>query len=115
MTILRDPVTDRTVYYKALGTKIRERREIFGLTQAELGGAVGLSRTSVTNIEQGRQRLLLDQFDAICRALGASTADLLTSTSSSIVQVLSTSEELDSLPSVKSFLLSVRQGTGSAT
>jgi len=40
-----------------LGAFIRELRLAHGYTQAQLGEFVGLSRTSVTNIENGRQTI----------------------------------------------------------
>jgi transcriptional regulator with XRE-family HTH domain len=40
------------------------------LTQGELADAIGLARTSVTNIEQGRQRISVENMFAIFDALG---------------------------------------------
>lgn len=55
--------------YEILGARIKTRREELGLRQEDLAASIGLSRTSVTNIERGRQRLFLDQFAEICRVL----------------------------------------------
>lgn len=41
-----------------------------GLTQAELAARVGLERTSITNIEGGRQVLTATTINAIAAALG---------------------------------------------
>lgn len=60
----------------ALGERIRTRRES-KMTQAELAERIGLSRTSVTNIERGRQRLLVDQLVEIAKTLSVSPAELL--------------------------------------
>ena len=38
---------------------------------------MGLSRTAITNIECGRQRLLVDQLVEIARTIGVPPADLL--------------------------------------
>ena len=43
--------------YRQIGAQIRDRRQALGLSQTQLGKAVGLLRTSITNIEAGRQRL----------------------------------------------------------
>ncbi len=59
-----------------LGRRIRAARE-GKLTQAQLGASVGLSRTAITNIECGRQRLLVDQLVEIARTIGVPPADLL--------------------------------------
>lgn len=53
------------------------RQRLDGMTQAELGRRIGLSRTSVTNIEQGRQRVSLHQFLNIASALEVAPEALL--------------------------------------
>lgn len=63
-------------FYAALGAAVRERRDQLGLTQTQLSERVGLSRTSITNIERGNQRLLADQLLAVATSLGV-TADVL--------------------------------------
>lgn len=42
--------------YEAIGKRLKELREANDLTQADLARTLGLERTSVTNIERGRQR-----------------------------------------------------------
>jgi transcriptional regulator with XRE-family HTH domain len=68
---------DRARFYAELGSKLRATREAKGLRQAELAEAVGISRTSLTNIECGRQRVLVDQLAVICGKLGTSPAELI--------------------------------------
>jgi transcriptional regulator with XRE-family HTH domain len=58
------------VLYQAFGRLLRLHREKRkGLTQEKLGLLVGLSRTSITNIEKGRQHVALHQLFAIAEAL----------------------------------------------
>lgn len=52
-------MNDLKSFYSGVGRLIRAQRERRGLTQEALAGGVHLTRTSVTNIEKGRQRLLL--------------------------------------------------------
>ena len=47
------------------------------MTQEQLGELIGLSRTSVTNIERGRQHVSLHHIFAIAEALKVSPAALL--------------------------------------
>ena len=47
------------------------------MTQAELARRIGLSRTSVTNIEQGRHHVSLEQFLSIAMMLDAAPEALL--------------------------------------
>lgn len=61
----------------AVGAKIRLIREALGLTQDEVASRVGLNRTSVTNIEAGRQRLLLSDIETFSRSLGTTPKNLL--------------------------------------
>jgi transcriptional regulator with XRE-family HTH domain len=63
--------------HAAVGARIRLMRETLGLTQTDLAKRVNLKRASVTNIEIGRQRLLLNGIEDFARALGTSPKHLL--------------------------------------
>jgi transcriptional regulator with XRE-family HTH domain len=56
--------------HEALGQQIRALRRMRGVTQRALAQRVGLSRTSVTNIELGRQPVTVEMFYRITAALG---------------------------------------------
>jgi transcriptional regulator with XRE-family HTH domain len=68
---------DQERLYEALGKAIRARREALDLTQSEVSDSVGMSRGSVTNIECGRQSLLVDQLYKFAEALKTTPTDLL--------------------------------------
>jgi transcriptional regulator with XRE-family HTH domain len=70
--------------YQAVGQRIRRVREERRFTQAELAELVSLSRTSITNIEQGRQKLLLHTLYDIAAALTVKPSELLPSGRSSV-------------------------------
>ncbi|EKS34476.1 helix-turn-helix domain-containing protein [Afipia broomeae] len=91
-------------FYTKLGDSIRRRREELRLTQAELGESLGLSRTSVTNIERGRQRLLIDQFQGLCKALGVSMETLLADIDAETRPVVRQPSELRRMPTVTAYL-----------
>lgn len=91
-------------FYEDLGRAIRARREALEITQAELGERIGLSRTSVTNIECGRQRLLIDQFCRMAEVLGCDREDLLAFPSAEARAKTRPANPLASLPSVASFV-----------
>lgn len=63
--------------YRLFGSRVRALREERKVTQDELARRVDLSRTSITNIERGRQRVLLHQMMEIATALDASPGDLV--------------------------------------
>ena len=61
----------------SVGIRIRMIRETLGLSQGDLAKRVGLQRVSVTNIEVGRHRLLLDGIERFATALGTTPKHLL--------------------------------------
>ena len=62
--------------YVWVGQQVRERRE-GKFTQAELASLLGLSRTSVTNLERGQQRIPLHLLLRLAEALDCEMAQLL--------------------------------------
>jgi transcriptional regulator with XRE-family HTH domain len=64
--------------YPAIGTLLREAREQRGLIQIQVAKAVGLTRSSIANIERGTQRLPLHNWVGLCQTLGVDPADVIT-------------------------------------
>jgi len=69
-------MTKPNLFYKQVGENIRAKRKQLGLSQDGLAKAVGLKRPSMSNIEKGRQNILLHTFCDIAETLN-STADTL--------------------------------------
>lgn len=63
--------------YKRLGEFCVRRRKALGWTQQELADRMGLVRSSIANIETGRQRLLLHDALALMFILGSEDATQL--------------------------------------
>jgi len=63
--------------YRRFGQRLRSTRIRRSVSQQKLADAIGLQRTSVTNIERGHQRVLLHTVAACARALHVSPAALL--------------------------------------
>jgi len=68
--------------YARLGRDVRRLRKLQKLTQAELAQRLDrdgqrLGRTSIANIESGKQRVMLHVFLELAEALGVDPADLL--------------------------------------
>jgi DNA-binding XRE family transcriptional regulator len=99
---------DRDQFYFQLGMKLRSKREKAGLTQADLAGAIGISRTSLTNMECGKQRLLVDQLAIICRELEIDPSELIPLDQPA--QKLKRAELAD-IPVVANFLQTVTGGS----
>lgn len=68
---------DESSIYAALGELVREHRQGQGISQDALGKRIGLSRASVANIENGRQRIPLHHLYRIAEALGVNAHTLL--------------------------------------
>lgn len=60
-----------------LGARVRRLRLERNISQAQLAEAIGMARTSITNIEVGRQGLVTPSFINIALYLGVEMADLL--------------------------------------
>ncbi len=58
------------------GYHLKQLRNDRCITQSELANKMGISRTALTNIEAGRQRISLNQLHAIASALNISIKDL---------------------------------------
>lgn len=56
--------------YEEIGRRIRAFRKDRGLTQGDLGAAVGLMRSSMANVEVGKQRTPLHTLITIAQCLG---------------------------------------------
>lgn len=62
--------------YKFIGKKIQAFRKKAGFTQSKLADVVSLDRSSITNIEKGRQKMLIHTAYDLAAALGIAPADL---------------------------------------
>ena len=66
-----------STFYESFGRLLQASRDRRGLTQSVLAKRVGLSRTSIANIETGRQRVPLHMLQVFASALGLEPAALL--------------------------------------
>lgn len=85
-------------FYASIGRNIREARQVFnniGMTQEELAERLELTRTSVTNIEKGTQRVPLHKLIEISRTLQIELDELLPELRPTSME----SDPLDGLPS----------------
>jgi transcriptional regulator with XRE-family HTH domain len=98
------------LFNEQLGRLIRNNRT-GKMTQAELGERIGLSRTAVTNIECGRQRLLVDQLVEIADALGVAAAELLPNVSSRAARQSDSSLPITQMPTVERWIKAVKRLT----
>jgi transcriptional regulator with XRE-family HTH domain len=69
------PATDS--FYQRLGARIRDRRRAKRITQEAMATHMGLTRTSIVNIEKGRQHLAVHQLVRMSDLLGCPPGDLI--------------------------------------
>jgi len=63
--------------YQILGERIKEKREGLNLSQAELSDKINMGRSSISNIEKGKQQTPLHIIYDICRILNIDIQSLL--------------------------------------
>ena len=68
---------DQNALYAQVGQSVQRLRRARKLTQQALGEKVRLSRTSITNIEKGRQKVLVHTLAELAQVLNASVAELM--------------------------------------
>lgn len=68
--------TEERLYHK-VGLALAEARLALNMTQAKLAQKVRMSRSSVANIESGRQRLSLHQLFILAKALKVAVTAIL--------------------------------------
>ncbi|MDP9474222.1 MAG: helix-turn-helix domain-containing protein [Actinomycetota bacterium] len=99
--------------YTTIGERLRRRRVETNTTQAQLADEVGVLRTSVTNIEAGRQKLPLHLLYKLCAALDVEvsyvlpTVEQVGETPTATVEVDGVSEQLT--PRLVEFLRSLKE------
>jgi transcriptional regulator with XRE-family HTH domain len=64
-------------FYRRLGEQVRDQRRRRGLTQEALSALWNLDRTTVVNIEKGRQRISVYQLVALANHLGCPPQEFL--------------------------------------
>lgn len=104
---------DEWALYRHIGGRLRQVRGEMGVTQEQLAGAVGVLRTSITNIEAGKQKPPLHLLYRICATLGIEMTSVLPANN----DVISTEDELVDVeglgepvtPRLAEFLKSVRE------
>ena len=64
-------------FYRQFGQLMRRARKDADLSQEEVADAIGLTRTSISNIENGRQKVLLHTYGKLLQILKLELAPLI--------------------------------------
>lgn len=70
-------MTDPEIVLRIIGSRVRTRRKLHNMNQEDLSKKLKLTRSSVANIETGRQNLGIRRLVQIADALKCDIADLL--------------------------------------
>ncbi|MGB6298877.1 MAG: helix-turn-helix domain-containing protein [Rivularia sp. (in: cyanobacteria)] len=70
-------MVDSQEFYLEVGNRVRQARQKIGMSQEALASLVSLTRTSVTNIEKGRQKFLVHTLMDLASALQVEPETLL--------------------------------------
>lgn len=62
-----------------IAKRIQDLRQKANLTQEELASKVGLSRVTITSIEQGKRKIAVAELSKFCEVFGCSYTDILSS------------------------------------
>jgi transcriptional regulator with XRE-family HTH domain len=73
-------------FYEAFGPRLARVRRKCKVSQELLGSRVGLSRTSIVNVEKGRQRVPLHMLVSFADALGVAPSELLPPRATTVVE-----------------------------
>lgn len=85
--------------YESIGDRIRAARARSRMTQVELAQRVGLTRSSIANIEAGRQRAMIHALLRIADVLGVVLGELVPElVSASHTSTLLSSDTFDGQP-----------------
>jgi transcriptional regulator with XRE-family HTH domain len=89
-------VINKEKFYELIGSSIVSKRKELGLTQIELANKTGMSRTSIVNIENGKQYPPLHLLWAISYVLEIKPSDLLPTTSCEVFEIGTSDKSLKS-------------------
>jgi transcriptional regulator with XRE-family HTH domain len=73
----RSPAVEVSPLYQAIGAAIKQARKELGLSQEDLAKIVQLTRTSITNLESGKQQVPLHTLYDIAAAIDHDVRELL--------------------------------------
>jgi transcriptional regulator with XRE-family HTH domain len=103
--------------YREFGQRLRKARDDADLTQQDVADRVGLKRTSITNIEAGRQHISLHQLFLLADAVGSNPLELLPKGDGALEDLLEPKvlQELQPNPNERGFAEKVLQKRANAT
>ena len=100
--------------YRSIGKLVRGERLKLGLTQDELAQRVGLTRTSINNIEHGRQKIQVHTLYTIAAMLFVPVNALLPRGGRQELEVIEISLDQNYLPAEREWIKRVITAEGGA-
>jgi transcriptional regulator with XRE-family HTH domain len=91
-------------FYKTVGERIQSARLAAGISQAQIATTLGLTRSSVANLEAARQHISLFHFVLVSQALNTAMDDLLPHKPASSLPEIMENELADSPKTTRAFV-----------
>lgn len=79
-------VSQHNLIYMEIGLRLKEARKKKGYNQEQLATGLGLTRTSIVNIERGRQCMTIENLIKSCAILDCEPKDLLPPTPKAVAK-----------------------------
>jgi len=73
----RRSTDDASPSRRRFAKNLREARLAAGLSQTDMEARTGIARTSLSDVEQGKQNVTIDLMDRLATAVGRSLSELL--------------------------------------
>lgn len=70
-------IEEEVSFNKYIAIRVEKLRKDKGLTQEQLGDAIGLSRSSIVNLEKGRQQMTIKNLYLICNIFGIKSIEIM--------------------------------------
>lgn len=96
---------DEQHIYRTIGQRLRDRRQVLRLKQVEVAEQLGLLRSSLANIESGRQRVTIHTLYRFCAALSIDIQDVLPDMEQALVRLPVRGVDEEAAPSLTKMAL----------
>lgn len=80
--------SQHNLIYMEIGKRVQEQRKRKKYNQEQLATGIGLTRTSIVNIEKGRQCMTIENLLKCCAVLSCEPKDLLPPTPKAVAKEL---------------------------
>ena len=70
-------IEEEVTHHEYIAQRLKQIRKKRGLNQTQLSKKIGLSRTSIVNMESGNQKISIDNLYMLCKILDVKSSEFL--------------------------------------